>query len=163
LGEFGLAIEHFEKALALFVPERHREDVFLYSQNPGVSMLCHAAWALWCLGKPDQAVAQMQEALNLAHELREPHGLAHSFYHAAVLHQFRREARLAKECAEQALAAANEHGLVMYQAYGLIVQGWAQLDQGREEEAIAQMHQGLAVLQTMGADVARPHFLALLA
>ena len=80
LGECALAVEHFEKALSLYNPEKHRDDVFLYSQNPGVSMRCHAAWALWFLGQADQALERMQEALALARWLAEPHGMAHAFY-----------------------------------------------------------------------------------
>jgi len=112
-GEFALGMEHFEKALSLYDPERHRDDVFLYAQNPGVVMRCHAAWALWFLGKPDQALNRSQEALTLARELSEPHGLAHALYFAAVLHHLRREARLAQERAEAAIAVSSEHGLVM--------------------------------------------------
>jgi predicted ATPase len=55
LGEFGLAMEHFEKALLLYDPEQDRDDAFLYSQNSGAAMRSHAAWALWFLGQPDRA------------------------------------------------------------------------------------------------------------
>src|SRR5262249_40758436 len=66
LGEFTLATQHFEKALSLYEPERHRDDAFRYAQNPGVAMRCFAAWALWFLGHPDQALDRIQEALTLA-------------------------------------------------------------------------------------------------
>ena len=56
MGEFDLSLEHFEKALALYEPEQHREDSFLYALNPGVAMPCFAAWALWSLGRPDQSL-----------------------------------------------------------------------------------------------------------
>ena len=46
LGQCSLAIDHFEKALRLYDPERHLDDAFLYAQNPGVAMRCFAAWAL---------------------------------------------------------------------------------------------------------------------
>ena len=117
MGEFPLAMEHSEKALSHYDPERHLDDAFYYSQNPGVAMRCHAAWALWFLGQPDQALERMQEALTLARELSEPHGLAHAFFFAAILHQLRREARLAQERAEVAIAVSSEHGLMMYQAH----------------------------------------------
>jgi predicted ATPase/DNA-binding winged helix-turn-helix (wHTH) protein len=162
-GDFVLALEHFEKALLLYDPERHLEDAFFYAQNPGVAMRCHAAWALWYLGQPDQALDLIQEALTLARELSEPHGLAHSFYFAAILHHLRREGRLAQEHAEAAIAVSIEHGLVLYQAYATITRAWALIEQGLQEEGIEQMRQGLAAHQATGAEVARPHFLALLA
>ena len=163
LGEFAPAMDHFDKALSLYDPEGHRDDSFRYTQNPGVAMRCFAAWALWFMGQPDQALDRIQEALTLARDLSEPHGLARAFYFAAILHQLRREERLAQERAETAIAVSSEHGLVMYQGHATITRGWALAEQGRQEEGIEQMRQGLAARQTTGAQVLRPHFLALLA
>jgi DNA-binding winged helix-turn-helix (wHTH) protein/predicted ATPase len=163
LGEVAQAMEHFEKALSLYDPVRHRDDAFFYSQNPGVIMGCHAAWALWFLGQPDQALNRIKEALTLARELTEPHGLAHALFFAAILHQLRREEPMAQEYAEAVISFSTEHGLVMYQAMATIVQAWALLKQGRTEQAVEQMRQGLAALQATGTERVRPHFLALLA
>ena len=163
LGDYAPAVEHFEKALLLYDPEVHRDDAFLYALNPGVAMRCFGAWALWFLGLPDQALNRIQEALSLARELSEPHGLAHALFFAAILHQLRREERLAQEHAEAAIAVAREHGMVMYQALATMTRGWALIEQGWEEEAIEQMRQGLAAHQATGANLMCPHFLALLA
>jgi predicted ATPase len=163
LGEFTLAMQHYEKALSLYDPERHLDDAFLYALNPGVAMPCFAAWALWVLGQPDQALDRIQEALALARELSEPLGLAHALFFAAILHQLRREVRMAQESAEAALAVSSEHGLVLYQAMATVMRGWALIEQGRPEEAIEQMRRGLADLQATGTELMRPHFLGLLA
>src|SRR5262249_39594373 len=55
------AIDHFEKALRVYDPERHLDDAVMYALNPGVAMQCFAAWALWFLGRTDQACSRMQE------------------------------------------------------------------------------------------------------
>ena len=162
LGEFPLSLEHFEKALRLYDPERDRDDAFFYSQNSEVAMRSYAAWVLWFLGQPDRALKRMQEALTLARELAEPHGLAHAFYFAAILHRLRREQRPAQEYAEAAIAVCSEHGLALYQAFATIVRGWALLEQGLQEEGIEKVREGLAAHQATGAKVARPHFLAVL-
>jgi DNA-binding winged helix-turn-helix (wHTH) protein/predicted ATPase len=162
-GEFALAMEHYEKALSLYDPERHRDDAFIYTQNPGVAMRCFAAWTLWFLGQPDQALDQIQEALTLARELSEPHGLAQAWFFAAILHQLRREQWKAQEKAEAAIALAREHGLVLYRAIATATRGWALVQQGRTEDGIQQMAEGLAEHRLTGAEVLLPHFLALLA
>jgi predicted ATPase len=162
LGEFAPAMEHFEKALLLYDPERHRDDAFRYSQNSGVATQCHAAWALWFLGQPDQALDRMQKALTLARELSEPHGLAHAFFFSAILHQLRRENRIAQEHAQASLAVATEHKLMLYQATAAIARSWALIELGRQEEA-EQIRQGLAAHQATGTELLRPHFLGLLA
>jgi predicted ATPase/DNA-binding winged helix-turn-helix (wHTH) protein len=163
LGEFRLAMEHYEKALSLYDRERHLDDAFFYALNPGVAMPCFAALSLWFLGLPDQAVARIEEALTFAHELSEPHSLAHALLFAAILYQLRREEQMAKERAEATIAVSSEHGLVMYQAMATIIRGWTLMKQGRPEEAIQQMQHGLAALETTGTELVRPHFLALLA
>ena len=172
LGQFGLAMEHFEKAIVVYDPERHRDDAFLYAQNPGVAMRCFAAWSLWVLGQPEQAVQQMNEALMLARDLSEPHGLAHALFFAATLHQLLREERVALKLAEQAIAVSVEHGLVLYEAMATIIRGWAIIEQGSKggglegmahHEVIEQISQGVADHRATGAEVLSPHFLALLA
>lgn len=163
MGEFALALDHFEKALLLFDPSQHLDDAFRYAQNPGVGMPCHAAWALWLMGQPDQALKRIEEALARARELSEPHGRAHALYFASILHHLRREPRLALEQAEAAIAIAGEHGLVTYQAYAMITRGWALIELGHQKEAIEQMRQGVAAHQATGAEIGRPRSMALLA
>ena len=60
LGEFASALEHFDEALRLYDPEQHRYDAFRYSQNAAVATRTHAAWALWFLGQPDQALRRVE-------------------------------------------------------------------------------------------------------
>jgi predicted ATPase len=163
VGEFASAMEHFDKTFSLYDPERHCDDAFLYTQDPGVGMRCFAAWALWFLGQPDQALDRMQEALTLARELREPHGMAHALLFAAILHQLRREPRTAQEYAEAVLAVCSEHRLVMYKAQATIMRGWTLIEQGRQEEGIEQMRQGFAAYQGTDTQLLRPHFWTLLA
>ena len=162
LGEFGPAMNHFQKGVSLYNREQDRDDWFKYTQNPAVGMRCHGAWALWFLGKPDRALVPMKQALTVAHELSEPHGLAHTFYFAATLHHFRREPRLTQEFAEASLDVSRKHGLVLYQASATVLLGWALVEQGQQNEGIALMREGLAAHQATGTQMARPHFLILL-
>ena len=51
---------------------------------------------------------------------------------------------MVQQNAEAAIAVSNEHGLVMYQANATIMRAWALVEQGRQDEAIEEMRQGLA-------------------
>ncbi|HKA18987.1 MAG TPA: AAA family ATPase [Blastocatellia bacterium] len=163
LGDFAPALERFEKAFSLYDPERHLDDAFLYAQNPGVAMRCFAAWSLWFLGYSDQAMVRMEEALRLARELREPHGLAHSRLFAAFLHQLRREPAISQKYAEAVLQVSIEHGLVMYAAQATILRGWTLTEQGRLEEGLEQMRQGFIEYEATGTELLRPQTLTLMA
>jgi predicted ATPase len=163
LGQFELALHHFDKALAIYDPTQHREDSFLYALNPGVAMPCFAAWALWYSGLPDQSLERIEEALTRARELSEPHGLAHAALFASVLYQLRRDTLMAQYYAEAVIDISREHGLALYGAMAMIMQAWAASKFGGAREAIDQIRESLAALEATGTLLVRPHFLALLA
>jgi predicted ATPase len=160
-GEFALALEHFERAMALYTPERLCDDRVFDALNPGVALRCFAAWSHWFTGQPDRALTRIEEAVALARELSEPHGLAHALTFAAVLHQLRREPALAQQYAGMASELSAEHGLVLYQAMATLIRGWTLIGEGRLA-AVAEMREGLSAWETTGAHLMRPHFLALL-
>ena len=58
-GEFALALEHFDKAIALYTPERPCDESFFDALNPGVALRCFAALTLHSLGRHREAMAAM--------------------------------------------------------------------------------------------------------
>jgi DNA-binding winged helix-turn-helix (wHTH) protein/tetratricopeptide (TPR) repeat protein len=161
-GKFTQALEHYDKALALYDPKRNRDDAFTYAQNPSVAMRCFAAWGLWFVGLPDQALARIQEAVALARESSDPHGLAQALFFAAIVHQLRQEEEKSQENAEAAMAVCRERGLVLYQAMATTSRGWALVLQDRHDEGFEQLAEGLTNHRLTGAEVLLPHFLGLL-
>ena len=61
------------------------------------------------------------------------------------------------------MALAAEQGFALWLAWAAIPRGWALTTPGGSEEGIAQIRQGLAAAQAMGAEVMRPNCLAFLA
>jgi predicted ATPase len=163
VGELPPARAHLEQGLALYDSQEHRALAFHYGLDLGVWCLSYVAWPLALLGYPDQALTRMHEALTLAQELAHPVSLAAALYYAALLHYARREGPAAQACAEAAIALSTEQGFALYVALGTNVRGWALSVQGRVEEGIAQMRQGRAALQAMGATLWWPAYLAWLA
>jgi predicted ATPase len=163
LGEFGAAQAHLEQSLTLYDAQRHRSLVFLYGIEPGVFGLSYAAWALWHMGYPDQALQKSRAALTLAQELSYPPSLAAALVMAALLHQLRRDRALTQEWAEAAITLASEHGFPQWLGRGAILQGWARAEQGQIEEGMSQMRHGLATYQAVGAGICHSYYLVLLA
>jgi predicted ATPase len=162
LGELVPARAHLEQGIAFYDPRQHCSHTFLYGSDPGMVCLVHAAWVLWCLGYPDQAMQRSYEARALAQEVSHPFNLAFALNFTARLHQYRREGQVAKEQAEAAIALATEHGFPFWVAWGTILRGWALVEEGQGEEGIAQMRQGLAAYLATGAELSWPYWLALL-
>jgi predicted ATPase len=162
LGEFTLAREHLEQGVALYDPQRHGSPISRAVQDR-IVILSYAAAALWQLGYPDQALERSHEAIALARQLSHPFSLALAADFAAWLHQFRREWQAVQEQAEAAITLSTDHGFSYWLAVGTILRGWARAQEGYGEEGLVQIRQGLAACRPTRAELAWPHWLALLA
>src|SRR5262249_12255486 len=65
--------------------------------------------------------------------------------------------------AEAAITLATNLGFPLISATGTVLKGWALAEQGREEEGIARLREGIATWRSTRSEIQRPHFLALLA
>jgi tetratricopeptide (TPR) repeat protein len=163
LGEFVRARAHQEQALALYDPKQHHSLSFLWQgYDPGVDTFAHAAWVLWYLGYPEQALQRSQQAISLAQKLSHPYSLTHALFCATWLHQHRRERQAVQQRAEATIALATEHGFAMELAWATILRGWALTEEGQGEEGIALLRRGLDAWRATGAGMI-PYFLVLLA
>ncbi|MBI3796865.1 MAG: AAA family ATPase [Deltaproteobacteria bacterium] len=162
-GELVAAREYTEQGIALYDSRQHRSLAFLYAEDPGVVCRVFAAYVLWLLGYPNQGLKRSYEALTLARGLSHPHSLAVALGSVAWLHQFRREGQLTQQQAEATVALSAEQGFPFWLAFGTTMQGWALIEQGRIEEGITQICQGMTASQATGAELLRAFFLALLA
>ncbi|HJY81269.1 MAG TPA: adenylate/guanylate cyclase domain-containing protein [Candidatus Binatia bacterium] len=158
LGELTLARAHAEQGIALYDPQQPRSWF-----DPGVACLWIAAAALWLLGYPDQALKRNDEMLALAQELSHPYSLGFALFLAAEFRQLRREAEAAQAHAEATIALSTEQGFPSQLAVGTMLRGWALAEQGQGEEGVAQIRQGLATHEAIGAEIQRTYCLALLA
>jgi predicted ATPase len=82
---------------------------------------------------------------------------------ATTVRQFRREPPATHERAAALIALSTEHGFPLWEAYGMVLQGWALAAQGQSKEGIAQMRWGHDAWKETGAELDRPYFLVLLA
>jgi predicted ATPase len=163
LGELAAARAHLEAGLALCDPQRDRSQDFLYRHDGEVTNLRSLARILWLLGYSDQALSFIHTALTRAQKLAHPFILGEALYHAASLHQLRREVSQTQERAEAAMVLARDWGFPSWLLYSTIVYGWALSAQGQHAKALAQISQALTALQATGQRQALPYLLALLA
>ena len=154
---------HLGEGAALYDPQQHHSLAFFHGQDPGVTCLAYEAHVLWSLGYPDQAVARLSDALTLARKLSHPFSLAFALNFSATLHQRRREGQTTQEQAEVLVTLATEHGFAHLLATGIVLRGWALAEQGKGEEGIVQMREGLAAYRTTGSKLGLPRILAMLA
>jgi hypothetical protein len=68
-GSIGQGKAHFDCAITLYDRCEHRRLATRFSVDARVSILSYRSWALWLLGYPDSAVADMDQALSDAREM----------------------------------------------------------------------------------------------
>ncbi len=162
LGESARARTLFERALALYDPQKHRPFVSSYGVDPGMVGLSSFADLLWWLGYAGQAQEKSDMSLNLAQEEPRPFNVTVSLDFAARRHQFRREPQAARAKAEAAIALATEHGFVLRLAMATAVRGWTLIEEGEYGNGIAQIQQALATFRETGALLNLTYYLSLL-
>ncbi len=162
VGDFGAAVAHLEQVIARYDPPRHHVHAALYGQDPSVLALGFKAVALWFLGHPSQALDADRLALARSQELGHPFSCALAFCMSAYLHLMRREAREVERQAGATLALASEHGFAYLAGEAAIYRGWALTEQGRMEEGISMMREGLTAFEATGAVAGKTAYLALM-
>jgi TOMM system kinase/cyclase fusion protein len=163
LGTLPVARQHLEAGIARYTPDQSRALMFRMGLDPGVGCRAYAAWTLWVLGYPEQALARIHEALALAHELSHPYSLALVRWWAAFVYQWRRDVPAVYEHAEAAVVLSTEQGFPLWEAAGTSLRGWARALQGESEAGMAQVRQGIAAWRATGAAMLVPYLCTVLA
>ena len=76
VGRFASSRSHLEEALALYDPISHRSLVNQVGSDAHVNSQAYLGFVLFCLGYPDQALAQSNAAIAEARRLAHPPSLA---------------------------------------------------------------------------------------
>jgi class 3 adenylate cyclase/predicted ATPase len=151
LGEFVAAREHCDLAIALYDSGQHRSQAFLYGLDSGVASRCLAGWLLWELGYPERAVEKSRAAVSLAGEVSHSISLANALASAGLTQMWCGQTQPALESTEALIALAKEKGFSSFLAVGTLLHGWVLTAQGREDEGIAEILEGIAGWRATGA------------
>jgi len=84
---------------------------------------------------------------------------ARSLYWDSLVRQFTGQWDVLRERVEVAISMATEHGFALVLGVGPIMRGWALVTEGRAEEGIKQISEGLERYRATGAGFQLPHLL----
>ncbi len=90
-------MEHLEKGIAAYDPERHGAGRFQLGNNPGVVCFTTSALVLWMLGFPDRARDRARDSIELSRGLNHPSSMAYAQFHAGLIDLWRRDHEQAHE------------------------------------------------------------------
>jgi class 3 adenylate cyclase/predicted ATPase len=162
-GRFAAARLHLEEVLALYDPISHGSLGQQSGSDPRVGARGLLGIALFCLGYPDQAVAQSNVAIAEASTLAHAPSLAASLAVGCRLLSLRGDSGGLGEWAEQLMAVAGEQGFPSYRALGSIFRGWSRVMTGDVSEGMSLLRNGAGAYGATGAEARISFHLALLA
>ena len=102
-------------------------------------------------GYPAQAGGLLEQGLALARDLAHPPTLVHALWLAAELRQVQREPEMVDELAAALIPLVSEHGAAVSVANATMLPGWARAGQGRIEEGLVEVREGLAAWRATGS------------
>lgn len=130
-GELLTARSHLQHGAHLYNAQPLQVRVARQGVDPGVVCLCRLASTLWLLGYADQALAAVNQALNLARAHTHAFGLLFALFYAAIVyHRCGREIGVALEYVEAVIALARKHEIAFYVLGGLCFQSLILARQG---------------------------------
>ena len=162
-GGFVSSRSHLEEMLALYNPVSHHSPVHQAGFHAQVGSRAYLGNVLFCLGYPDQALAQstlaIAEARRLAHSPSLAAGLAIG---ARLLSLTGNDAALNGQ-ADELVALSTEQSFPLWVALGTIYRGWVKVKDCDGAEGISLMRSALTTYRATETEVWMPHFIALLA
>ncbi|HLM33904.1 MAG TPA: adenylate/guanylate cyclase domain-containing protein [Gaiellaceae bacterium] len=153
----------FEHVLARWEPEKHRDHIFAYGQEPGVVSLAMTALTRGWLGRLDEALEFAGEAELRGREVAHPLTFAYTLAAIGIVYQLVGDVERAEGTARELVTVTSEHALPMWLAWGRTMRGWALLERGRAEEGMAEITVGMAGAEVAHSSVMKIHFLSQLA
>jgi predicted ATPase len=129
--------------------------------TPVITSLCDKAHSEWHLGEIASCRATMREAISLAKELNNMHGVAEALYFGAKLGHFERNPAEVERCASDLIELSTRENFAHWLAGGAILRGWARSASGQIEEGISWIENGIRDWRAAGLIIGLPFFLAL--
>ncbi len=161
--EFADARAYHKSAVGLY-DDRERTKLWAAAtgHNASVTHRCYLALALWHLGYADQAMAMDRETRELAGTIGHAFSTAHAIDFTACLYHDCRIGAEVQRAAEEEIAIATEHGFELWQALGILHKGAGMLLQGRIDDALPLLLEGLQAFRATGAGLRIPYYLSML-
>jgi Anaphase-promoting complex subunit 5 len=128
---------------------------------PVVTCLVDEALSEWHLGEIATCDATMAEAISLAKELNDMHGLAVALYFAGFLAHFKGKLCEAERLASNLIELATPHNFAFWLAGGTVLRGWARSASGDTAEGTLAIVNGIKDYRATGSTLTTPFLLAL--
>jgi predicted ATPase len=162
-GDIAEGRAHYDQALALYDPAQHRPLAMRFGQDAGVTVLCHRSWALFCLGYPEAALADAENAFKDACEIGHAATLMHALAYGSFIQIQCGNYPKATARLQELFALANEKGALYWKALGMMLEGCALALTSKASDAVHMITSGINAWRSTRATLHESLFLSHLA
>jgi tetratricopeptide (TPR) repeat protein len=160
LGDFETARQYWTRGVKVWRSGGVRSSFEEVDSQP-VACLYHEALIEWHFGEIASSRVTMAEAISLAKELNDMHGLALAVYYSAVLGYLELSPAVVEHLASDLIELSTRHNFAHLLAAGAVCRGWARSVSGNTAAGIAEIEEGIRDYQAIGSMIFLPFFLAL--
>jgi ATP/maltotriose-dependent transcriptional regulator MalT len=157
-GELRATMQEMETALALYSPALHTQFGI---QDPGVMCMAYSSWGLWELGRPDAALARINQAVQMAGEFEHRFSQAVALAYAVSIELLRGDFDAALRRAEDCTRVCEAFGFPVWLAITRCMRGHVLCTRGEFDEGLRVMSEGHSQWLRTGARVSQPLYLSL--
>jgi len=157
------ASAHLDRGIALYNPADHRPLTTRFGENQCDVALSFRAIALWLLGYPDRARADVDRAVKDGREIGQAATLFFTLYYKIWIETWCGDYASANLHADELVTLARERRAAPWELFGSVEQGWLHGLAGAPAEAIRMLSAGLAGLRSIGVTFRVPADLTSLA
>jgi predicted ATPase len=151
-GSFASSRSHLETALALYDPISHGALVHQIGMHPNVNLLAFLGIVLFCLGYPEQGLAQSNAAIAEARRLGHPPSLAMGLTNGCVVLSLAGDSPALGLRAEELAAVAAEQSFPSYRSHATLYQGCVKVKNSDLAEGISLLQSGAAAYRANGME-----------
>ena len=154
---------HFDRAIALYDPAQHRPLAARFGADVAVTVLTYRPLALWVLGYPEAALADVEHALDDAREIPHAATLMHALFFTAWTHSHCGNHLIAKAQLDELVALADEKGSLFWKTLGMLTQRCALAPTGETTDAAHMITSGIEAFRSTGGTLWAPSWVSYLA
>ena len=154
---------HCERALALYNAAEHRALAARFGQDVRVTNLAYRSLALWVMGYPEAALADLNQAIRDARDTGEAATLMFALGHAPLTLLWTGNYVAAATAIEEVVALSGEKDAFVWNVIGKLHQGCLFALTGRAAEAVQAISSGVPAWRSIGSKLWMSNCLSCLA
>jgi class 3 adenylate cyclase/predicted ATPase len=162
-GDIAEGWAHLDRAIALYDTTEHRPLATRFGQDVLAAVLSYRSWALWTLGYPDAALADVDHALRHAREIGQAPTLMYALAVTSLTLTHCGYAARTMAQLDELTALADEKAASFWKAFGMTQKGCVSALIGKGSDAVPMITSWITVFRATGSTYFTPFHLSSLA